>query len=225
MTTSPQPSTPTPAEPPLDVGRVAVATSAKPTSAAQDAAGGLDLDRVRAKQDFAAAAGMKTLVTNIAVKKPAKQMFVNVLGDPAYRVDVHLLPVEGGDRMDKVHYLVLPEIAQQVAFDEIRATTLVTYIDRAGSVFLWDVPLPSGDLRPISWWDSARMIITEYTDRWINIRANRSCGSYDVAEATASIPKPTPPSLSMGQLLAAAFRGRIIDTVDHPVLRALRGEV
>jgi hypothetical protein len=40
------------------------------------------------------------------------------------------------------------------------------------------------------------------------------------------LPEPTwPADLTMPDIIKIAFRGRLIETADHPVLRALRGEL
>ena len=47
-------------------------------------------------------------------------------------------------------------------------------------------------------------------------------GAYHVHTST-TIPDPKWPDLSMHQILTIAFRDRFIETVDHPVLKRLRG--
>ena len=55
--------------------------------------------------------------------------------------------------------------------------------------------------------------------------ANMPAGTYDVLEAAGQFPEPVWPEVSLQQLLEIAFKGRVIDTMDHPVLRRLRGEI
>ena len=54
--------------------------------------------------------------------------------------------------------------------------------------------------------------------------ANMGAGTYDVLEAAAQFPDPVWPEFTLQQLLELAFKNRVIDTMDHPVLRRLRGE-
>jgi hypothetical protein len=49
-------------------------------------------------------------------------------------------------------------------------------------------------------------------------------GAYDVFEATAEWPEPDWPNVPFNELLRVAFKGKVIDTLDHPVLKRLRGE-
>lgn len=48
-------------------------------------------------------------------------------------------------------------------------------------------------------------------------------GAYDVFEATAKLPQPEWPVESFEQLFRLAFRDRVIDSIDHPVIRQLKG--
>ena len=55
--------------------------------------------------------------------------------------------------------------------------------------------------------------------------ANMSLGAYQMFRATGELPDPEWPSESLGELLKIAFKGgKLIDAVDHPVLKRLRGE-
>jgi hypothetical protein len=58
----------------------------------------------------------------------------------------------------------------------------------------------------------------------VRVKANMSLGAYEVYEASATIPEPTWPELTYQQMLAIAFKGRLVDNFDHPVLKRLRGE-
>jgi hypothetical protein len=61
--------------------------------------------------------------------------------------------------------------------------------------------------------------------RWVRVKANMSLGAYEVYEASANIPEPAwPGDLTFDQMLKIAFKGRLVDSFDHPVLKRLRGE-
>jgi hypothetical protein len=48
-------------------------------------------------------------------------------------------------------------------------------------------------------------------------------GAYEMFEARGVISEPAWPDASFQDLLRIAFRDRMIDRVDHPVIRRLRG--
>jgi hypothetical protein len=60
---------------------------------------------------------------------------------------------------------------------------------------------------------------------WVRITANMSLGAYDIYEATGNLPDPVWPDLPFPDLLRIAFRDRIVDRVDHPLIQRLRGAV
>jgi hypothetical protein len=57
------------------------------------------------------------------------------------------------------------------------------------------------------------------------VQANLALGSYEVHQALGNLPDPEWPGMPLNDLLRVAFRDRLITTMDHPVLRRLRGEV
>jgi hypothetical protein len=52
-----------------------------------------------------------------------------------------------------------------------------------------------------------------------------SLGAYDVFQASAELSDPTWPEAPFRDLLRVAFKDRFIQSLDHPVLKKLRGEV
>jgi len=60
--------------------------------------------------------------------------------------------------------------------------------------------------------------------RWLRVKANMDLGAYDMYEATAAIPDPVWPTATLRELLKIGFRESLIDDLDHPVLKRLRGE-
>jgi hypothetical protein len=49
--------------------------------------------------------------------------------------------------------------------------------------------------------------------------------AYRIVVAEGTLPDPVWPDLTLSEILAIAFKDRIIDHADHPVLRRLRGAV
>jgi hypothetical protein len=61
---------------------------------------------------------------------------------------------------------------------------------------------------------------------WVRIKANMNLGAYEVFEASSTISEPTwPKDLTFEQMLRIAFKGgRLVEDLNHPVLKRLRGE-
>ena len=60
--------------------------------------------------------------------------------------------------------------------------------------------------------------------KWVRVQANMTLGAYEVTYAE-HLPDPEWPDVPFQELLRIAFKDRYIDSLDHPVLRQLRGEV
>ena len=90
---------------------------------------------------------------------------------------------------------------------------------------MWPVRLPSPDGRQLAWHHSAQVAAEMAMKRWIRVKANMSLGAYDIFEASCTIPEPEwPGDVTFLKLLEIAFKGRLVDSLDHPVLKRLRGE-
>jgi hypothetical protein len=96
-------------------------------------------------------------------------------------------------------------------------------ISRAGSVFLWPVRLPGPDGKRNPWHDSAEKTAQLAMRQWVRLMPNQAAGAYDTYAASAALPEPEWPDLTLRELLQLAFGERYIESGDHPVVRKLRG--
>ena len=48
--------------------------------------------------------------------------------------------------------------------------------------------------------------------------------AYELFEATGNFPEPEWPEVEFSEILRVAFRERYIDSIDHPLVKRLRGE-
>jgi hypothetical protein len=175
-------------------------------------------ERLRISQNFADEVGVRKVLLQIPVCKPQKQQFVRVHSDPGYRLDTLVLEL----KEDREVYLVDPGLGSQLP-GEITAMTLFTAITRQGVVFLWPVRLPDPSGKRNSWPESARKAADLAMSQWIRVAANMSLGGYETFVATGDLPDPDWPTESFPDLLRIAFSDRYIQTMDHPVIKKLRG--
>jgi hypothetical protein len=177
-------------------------------------------ENLRIDLSFAEGVGVKKAIITIPVKKPNGQDFIRVHPSPDFRLAVAIIEL----RDDRESFLVPPSIARDIPGEYI-TVTMYACINRQGVVFLWPVRLPGSDGRQLEWHRSAAEAAEMAMKRWVRVKANMSLGAYEVYEAAASIPEPAWPSdLAFDQMLAIAFKGRLVDSVDHSVLKRLRGE-
>jgi hypothetical protein len=59
--------------------------------------------------------------------------------------------------------------------------------------------------------------------KWVRVKANMSLGAYEMTESTAAIPDPEWPDLPFQELLRIGFKKKLIDRLDHAVVKRLRG--
>ncbi len=179
-----------------------------------------DLKKLTLSQDFAEIVGVKKKIITVPVRKPHRQSFVRVHPDESWRLETAVLESEE----DRETYLVDPSIWSELP-GEIIPEVLFTTINRQGVVFLWPIRLPGEDGRHNAWHRSALEAAQLATKQWVRVAANMSLGAYDVFEATGDFPEPEWPNISFKELLQIAFRDTYIQSLDHPVIRRLRGEL
>ena len=108
---------------------------------------------------------------------------------------------------------------------EIRPVVLFIAVTRQEVLFVWPIPLPDQDGRHNRWHSSALEAAQTAMECWIRLRPNMDLGAYEVVVATGDLPEPRWPDSTFQELLQIAFKNRFIDSLDHPVIRRLRGEV
>jgi hypothetical protein len=194
-------------------------TSAAPSESAAVDGSEFDLAKLRLSQNYAEQVGVKKLLINVPVQKPNRQWFIRVHPEESWRLATAVFEW----KEDRQTYLVDPPIWGELPGDLV-PKTLYTAVNRQGGVFLWPIPLPREDGRDNAWSRSAREAAEIATGKWIRVAANMSQGAYDVFEAIGNFPEPEWPNLTFEELVHKAFKGRYIDSPDHPALRQLRGE-
>ncbi len=108
---------------------------------------------------------------------------------------------------------------------ELIPKVLYMVINRQGVLTLWPIRLPGEDGRHDAWNRSALEAAEMAQKQWVRVAANMSLGAYEVYPATADIPEPEWPDTTFQEILRVAFKDRFIRSLDHPVVRRLRGEI
>jgi len=153
--------------------------------------------------------------TNIPIKKPGNKNFFRVHPDPSYRLyDVPVFEEEGGD-------IYLPEL--ELPDDLLEFVThmnLFTAISHRGKLFVWKFKATD-----TSWLHSNLRVSRRAVDEWIRIKADFETGGYNVFPAPEPLrnKKPVFPTMSPEEIFTMAFDSRRITSVEHPLIRSLRG--
>jgi hypothetical protein len=186
-----------------------------PSSPAPDP---FDLASLRLNPSFLETAGVKKLLTTVPARRPGPQDFVRVHRAPEYRENFAMIDL----KEDREDYLVRPEILPELV-GEVVYKTLFTAVNRQGVVFLWPIPLPTPDDRKTDWWKSQREAAEMAMGKWLRIKANMSLGAYEITVAASEMAEPVWPDLPFQELVRIAYRDRMITSLDHAVVKRLRG--
>jgi len=180
-----------------------------------------DLAKFRLPQDFTAAT-TKRLLTTVPVRRPSKEAFFRTHPDPAFQFNTMLLELKDDSRDT---YLVKRELWQELAGEPaVAPKLLITAVTKQGTLTLWPIRIPGSDGR-IDYWNASALEAAEIAKtKWIRLVSDRALGAYVPHEAIEQNGEPKWPGETFDQIIKIAFRNRVIDSLDHPVLRRLRGE-
>jgi hypothetical protein len=179
-----------------------------------------NLESLRVDQSYAETTDVKKLLKTVPVRRPGSQDFVRT------HLEHRLTPAALIElKSERETYFLAPQMVSELAGEYFVATLYLT-ITRQGVVSLWPVRLPGPDGKHLEWHRSAMEAAEAAQTRWIKIRANMNLGAYEIFEAlNDNIPAPVWPEESFEQIIRVAFRDRFIDSIDHPVVKRLRGQV
>ena len=178
-----------------------------------------DLKGLRLPQDSASEEfGAKRLLTRIPVGKPAKTEFFRVRSGAEWQFPASVLEL----KEERETYVIGPRVRDCIA-EVTRAVVLHVAIDRHENLYVLPVPLPGHDGRRNPWHESLALVVSKAEKSWIRCVANLRARSYDAWAAESKIPDPEWPDLSLSEILKIAFRDRIVDSPDDPVISAIRG--
>jgi hypothetical protein len=174
---------------------------------------------LRLSQSFVETAGVKKLLTTIPVRKPSPQEFVRVHPSLDYRENFPIIELKD----EREEYIVTARLVPELV-GEFVIKTLYLAINRQGTLSFWPVRLPGPDGKDMNWWKSGREAAELAMKDWVRVKANMNLGAYDIFKA-AVVSEPDWPTLGYWELIKIAFRNHLIDRIDHPVIKRLRGEV
>ena len=177
-----------------------------------------NLDALRLNPDVAATVGTKEVLRHVPVRKPNRTEFVRVHPDETMQITTGVFV----DKEERETFFVMPELRGELA-GELKPVLLATAISRQGTVFLWPIALPEGGGRRNAWAETAREAYELAKVSWVRMVADMPLGAYRIYEAEGVLSEPVWPDRTLSELLEIGFKDRIIDTVDHPVIRRLRG--
>src|SRR5262249_33720377 len=161
---------------------------------------------------------VRKVLTTVPVRKPNAQDFVRVHPSPEFREDFPIIELKD----EREEYIVTRNLVPELMSD-IVSKTLFTAINRQGTLFFWPVRLPGLDGKDLDWWRSGREAAELAMTSWVRVKANMSLGAYDIFKAESVLPELEWPEAGFWDVIKIAFKDHLIDTLDHPVIKRLRG--
>jgi hypothetical protein len=210
-----------PADTSFDPTQLEVQPSTNADGTAAAAPDPFDPAALRLSHDFTALGVKKALLT-VPVRKPDKSWWVRVHPSADYALQTAVVELKEERETYLVAPALWPDLTAEATFSP---RALFTAANRQGVLFLWPIRLPGADGKVDAWSQSALEAANKARAAWVRVSANMALGAYDVFEAPGELGQPDWPDKPFRELLAVAFKGKFIDTLDHPVLRKLRGEV
>lgn len=178
----------------------------------------INLDALRLPQNYNEITQVKLQILKVAIRKPTKHEFIRVRPGDDWKCKV--LTYKSGDA--DVLFVVAPPMLS--ALQQLTTPTqLHTAINQDGIVFLLPVTLPSSDGKPNSWNDTKAAAVKEAETDWVRIVANQDRRAYDINLPVNPKPDPEWPDYSFDELLKLAFKGNVIDSIDHPIVKKILG--
>lgn len=178
----------------------------------------VNLSAMRLSANYGSTLGVTKLLTKVAVGKAKPAVFFRAHPDDGMTFAAMVYE----DKEAREQYLVDPSVAQELG-GLVRPVLLCAAIDRQNNPFLIPVPLPGEDGSRNPWHESLAQAVEHAKKVWLRISANMHVGAYDIYVAEGTLPEPAWPAHDMDALVQVAFRGKIITSLDHPVVQSMLG--
>lgn len=171
-----------------------------------------DPKKLRIGQCFGEGQDVHSVLVSVLVRKPHRQEFFRTYPDPEMALEVATLEF----KQDRQNFIVAPELAPYLPGEAV-AKLLIPARSNHGALFLWPIRLPDEQGRLDEWNSVALEASARAMTKRVPVMANTGPGTYDVLEAMALFPDPNWPECTLQHLLEIGCKGRVSDTMEHPV--------
>lgn len=179
------------------------------------------LQKLQISQDFPKMAAVKPLLTSVRCRKPSKEEFVRVRQGEEYRLRCMCY----FDKDSDASYIVSRDVTDHLT-DFTKPTELVVCLSRSSTTpFIWPLTIPDSE-HPNSWHVSALAAAAFAETQWVQIKSEKSGGLYVTNTPLSTFAEPDWSNVpAFETLLELCFRGRLIENMNHPIAKKLRGEI
>lgn len=177
-----------------------------------------NLDALRLSPDAAAVDGTTEILSHVPIRKPNRHEFFRTRLEPEFCLDTGIFE----DKEEREIFFVTPQMREALA-GEVKPVLLVQTITRQGVLLFWPLKLPTEGQRHNGWMETAKEAAELARTKWVRIAADMGLGGYRIYQAEGELSAPVWPDKPLQEILKIAFRDRIVDGENHPVVRRLRG--
>ncbi len=168
----------------------------------------------------------KKLVTSYSIRKvPRPGSFCRVHPGEDYQHLTYIFEDTDEAGMERDTYLISPPFLQELAEEYkvlMKSVILCLALERhAEKPFVWKIRLPLDGARDNDYWRTAREIADMCKTEWLRVYAEGGCYAY--VRPNGKMPEPIWPEVSFGEILRLAFKNRVIDSMEHPIMQNLAG--
>ncbi len=180
-------------------------------------------ENMRLPQEYLDQAVAQSVLGSIEVLKPKDQEFIRVHPSADYR---HIAVLIEHQEEKGLRYFVHPSYAPRLTTVKTHLERLYLYTNRVGKLSFWPIKIAK-DGRENKWLETAITAAELAMTKWVRVSSDSSAGGYVTFAALGEFPKPDWEEKTQGrtvfQLLAIAFKERLILDEHHPVIRKLHG--
>ncbi len=166
----------------------------------------------------------------ITVGKPSKTAFFQVRGGEGFEpIELYTYAPEGVGK-DNTPYLVMPECQSFLQDLEVLIPAkFYMYMIYGSNILKVDfISQKTDKFGNLNRYHSSRMEAYEVSKtKWVRMYANQEGGFYSYAFAEDKLDDPAWPKKpeTIVEALDIAFKGFILDSMDHPIVKKLRGKL
>ena len=178
----------------------------------------IDINSLRVAENYADDGAVEEIKTTIPYGKPKKQDFVRVHPGDDWQIMVAVIEDENTKELWVIPPSLIPGLEAEISCVNIRLA-----INPYGKIFLWPLKL-SRDGRTNAWNQSALETANIALTSWVRMVSDQKKGHYLSQKAKGEIQEPQWPDMTFEEIFQLAFKDRVINDLNHPFLRQLRGE-
>jgi len=158
------------------------------------------------------------LPNTIEARKPKKSWFIRIHPDPNYQVVLPLYIDDDSKRRENNSYLFAPGLEIPPDLESlVRDTLVAAAITNSGTHFLYMLAVSDS-----TWYESGVEVLRRAREAWVRVFPQDGC--YVMRSPVATLGEPHFPDVPFRDYLERAFSKRLIKSLDHPIVKKLRGE-